>query len=491
MATVINSPNMNLPVPVVGQESGPQYASDVNGCFSILDQHNHSAGSGVQINPSGININAALAFNGNFAISSAGMVFSPLLSTPASTNTIYDKAGNLFFVDNLGNDIQLTISGGVAGTPGSIANLVPPASASYVSANDTFVWQSGTGIAANMDLASLLLRNITPNSTFALTLQPPSSLAANYSLTLPSLPPQQSFMTLDASGNMAAPWTVDGSTIQIVGNQLVATTQLAPATESQVNAGTDNTAFVTSQTLAGKTRNAVFNIAGTYTWTAPVGVNTVLVSGRGGSGGGGSATANTGGTNACGGAGGAGVVSITRYVGVTPGTQYTVVVGAGGAGGAAVSNGNGNAGSSGAISSFATTVQFKNVGTGGAGGVSGGSAAGGTPLFLSYGGTGGAAQSNVGGSNGGDSVHQIGGAGGGILSAGAACGGGGGGAGDSGGATGANAASPNAPGGAGSGGGGGGGSCGVGVNTSGAGGKGSDGQIVIVYSDVVIVNTST
>ena len=60
---------MSLPVPAVGNESGPQYAFDLNGCFAIIDGHNHSPGSGVQINPSGILINADLPFGNNNATS--------------------------------------------------------------------------------------------------------------------------------------------------------------------------------------------------------------------------------------------------------------------------------------------------------------------------------------------------------------------------------------------------------------------------------------
>lgn len=198
---VINSPNMNLPVPVVGQEAGPQYAQDVNTSLGLIDSHNHSPGSGVQITPDGLNINTALTFNSNAATDLALLNLTPQVTIPG-LNTIYEAGVDLFYVDGIGNNIRITQGGGIAGTPGSIANLAPPASVSYVGAASTFVFQSNVNIAANLDAASILLRNISPNSTFALTLQPPT-LGSNYSLTLPSLPVSTSFVTLTTTGAIA------------------------------------------------------------------------------------------------------------------------------------------------------------------------------------------------------------------------------------------------------------------------------------------------
>lgn len=201
MAT-ITSPNMNLPVPVVGQEPGPEYATDVNNSLNLIDAHNHSPGSGVQVTPDGLNINTALTFNTNAATNLAYLNLVPQSIVPG-LNTIYEQGVDLFYVDGIGNNIRITQGGGVAGTPGSIANLTPPASASYVSAASTFVFQSNTNIAANLDAASLLMRNISPNSTFALTLQPPT-LGANYSITLPPTPGSTSFLQMAPNGVQSA-----------------------------------------------------------------------------------------------------------------------------------------------------------------------------------------------------------------------------------------------------------------------------------------------
>ena len=83
MSDVINSPNMNLPVPIVGQDPGPDWANNYNSCLSVVDGHNHSSGSGVQITQSGINLIAAattfdsLGFNTSNATDLRSVRFTP------------------------------------------------------------------------------------------------------------------------------------------------------------------------------------------------------------------------------------------------------------------------------------------------------------------------------------------------------------------------------------------------------------------------------
>lgn len=219
MSTMLST-NMNLPVPSVGSEAGPDYAYDINSCLTLIDQHDHSPGYGVQITPSGLNINTDLSFNDNFGTSVGGMTFTAQGSTPAN-NTIYESGVDLYYVDGDGNNVRITQSGAVAGSPGSISNLTAPASASYVSGNSTFVWESNTSIAANMDFGAAIMRNLSPNSTFALTLQPPASLSSNFTITLPTIPGSTSFLTLDNSGNMSASISTTGG---ITGSNIASTT---------------------------------------------------------------------------------------------------------------------------------------------------------------------------------------------------------------------------------------------------------------------------
>lgn len=222
MPNVISSASMLLPIPIVGTEPGPQYATDINSCLTIIDGHNHTPGLGVQVPTAGLNINADLSFGSNNAYNLRSVRFSPQgspLALADDLGCLYESGVDLYYNDGLGNQIRITQSGGVAGTPGSIANLVPPASASYVSLSSTFVWQSAANTPANMDAASYIFRNLTANSN-GLTLEPPAAMGADYTITLPALPASQKFLSLDATGNMAAVWSVDGTSIIISSNQL-------------------------------------------------------------------------------------------------------------------------------------------------------------------------------------------------------------------------------------------------------------------------------
>lgn len=200
---------MNILVPVTGVDPAPLWAQNIqDALFGTIDQHNHAAGNGVPIQPNGLDINTDLPFQSNNAIDlrSVRMLAQTVpISGPLDLGCIYVSGVDLYFNDENGNQIQLTKFGGVAGTSGSIGGLASPASATYVAATPSFVFQSNTNTPANLDGGSLVIRNILANSK-GITINPPAALANNYSVTFPAaLPSSQSFVTLDSSGNIAAP----------------------------------------------------------------------------------------------------------------------------------------------------------------------------------------------------------------------------------------------------------------------------------------------
>jgi len=230
----ITTPNMFLVEPGIGTELSPTWAQDLNNNFATIDGHNHSAGSGVQVTPAGIDINVDLPFNGNNAISLRTTRYIPISLgslTGADIDCLLVNGVDLYYIDGNGNHIRLTASGGIVGTPGSISGLTSPASASYVSATGTFVWQQNTGVAANMDLGTAILRYPgtypTPTGNY-IALQVPSSLSTGYALTLPTaLPASEKVMTLDASGIIRADVGADGTSVTIASNTISVTTNAA------------------------------------------------------------------------------------------------------------------------------------------------------------------------------------------------------------------------------------------------------------------------
>lgn len=492
MPNTVASANMSLPVPVVGVDPGPQYATDVNSCLTLIDAHTHASGSGVQITPSGLNINADLEFNANDLTGARSLRLyanAAVLAAVTDVGCLYRAGVDLYFNDGNSNQIRLTQSGSISGTAGSISGLVAPATATYVPASSKFVWQSAVNTSAIMDAGSVIIRNASAAS-YGLTLQAPLAMGADSTIVLPALPASQKFLTLDASGNMVATWAADASTIEVVANSVRVKDLGITAAKIAADAVTTVKildANVTLAKLASDAKNlsnkAAFTVSGS--WTCPTGVTQVVVELMGGGGGGGGG--RNGGT-AAGGGGGAGSTPATRVITVVPATIYTITIGAGGVGGAVNSSG-----ADGGTSSFGSLAFMQggfgghgspgsNVGGAGGepragegmGGGGGGGSAGGTPGTgagggywpLALGATGGA---TVGGNGGGTGVGANGGAGG------ASTGGGGGGGGLLNGGAAGDGSNPGAAAAANSGGGGGGG------GTNAAGGAGGSGLLNLYW----------
>jgi len=222
MANYTLSPNMSLPVPTVGVDPGPDWATNLNASLSLIDTHDHSSGKGVPVTPSGMNISSDLSFLNNNGTNFRSVRFqaqSAPLALGTDLGCLYESGVDLYYNDGNGNQIRITQSGGIAGTSGSIGGLTSPASATYVSGSETFVWQSAANKPANLDAGFIILRNNTVASN-GLTLSPPAAMGANFSITLPNLPASTKIMSLDSSGNIGASYGVDNSTIEISSNTI-------------------------------------------------------------------------------------------------------------------------------------------------------------------------------------------------------------------------------------------------------------------------------
>jgi microcystin-dependent protein len=221
MANTTISPNMMMPIPVVSVDPGPDWATNINSCLSIIDGHNHSLGTGVQITPSGLNINADLTIQDNNLTNVRTIRFFPqsaALSGGSDIGCLYEAGVDLYYNDGSGNQIRITQSGSVAGSAGTITGL-PSGTASAAYSGGTFVFQSATSTAATIDAGSYIFRNLTASSN-GVTVSPVNSLGSNYSLFLPTLPGSTSIMQLDNAGNITAALAVDNSTLQNTGTVL-------------------------------------------------------------------------------------------------------------------------------------------------------------------------------------------------------------------------------------------------------------------------------
>lgn len=464
------SPNMNLIIPGVGSEQGPTYALDLNSSLTLVDQHDHSLGSGVQITPAGININAALTLNDNnlTLVKSAVFVNQTAIST---LQALYVKPGSespaindLWYNDGNGTPIQLTSAGAVNA---SIANL-PGESFD----GTTFTWKQGDGSTtpANFDIGSINLRPNTPGTVNGVFLQPPSAISSQYDIFLPILPATNSFMAINAAGVITASPAVLGA---------LTTANLSP------------TAGITLQQLAAAVlqwNTQTFTVDDTF--IVPANVNVVYAYGSGGGGGGGGGGGRATGSGGGGGAGGGGALPNLIPLTVTPGETITITIGAGGAHGSGGSAGGGNGGDgvAGGDSVFdgnVGTISFPGGagGQGGRGSVAGnaGGVAGSITWWNNPAGNGGT--TSVAGSAGTRSAFSSGGSGGATTNGGGGGGGGGaslgapanGGAGGNGPGAGGNAGANTAAGG------GGGGARGNSGGSAAIGGDGGSGQITLYW----------
>ena len=221
MALFTIDPNMGFPNPTPGQDPGPDYANNLQTSLTVVGAHDHSPGKGVLITPNGLNINSdlSMASNNLTFVNTINYIDLPS-SLPGSAPNLgctYVAGGELYYNDEAGNVVQMTDSGSVNAGAGSITGL-PSGTASASFSGGTFIWQSATSTAAGMDGGPVTIREILSGAN-GITIASPASLGSNYTISLPTaLPAGQRFLTLDNSGNMAASWNVDNSSIEVSSN---------------------------------------------------------------------------------------------------------------------------------------------------------------------------------------------------------------------------------------------------------------------------------
>ena len=285
MALSFETPNMSLIIPVPLEQIGPDWASNYNESLTIIDQHDHSLGSGVPIATSGININADLSFNDLYNLVDPRSVRlfqnAALLSGTSDRACLYstNAFGDLYYNDGSGNQIRLTASGSIVGTAGSISGLPScTAGVAYTSGNGTFLFEQSTGVAANIDVSTVVIRySGTPPSISGdyIALEAPSSLSSGYALTLPALPASQSFLEISTSGVISpGASTSNGITGSNIAAGTITGTNIAlqTITGSNILNGTIGSGQIAAGTILGT------NIANSTITGSNIAANTITYS---------------------------------------------------------------------------------------------------------------------------------------------------------------------------------------------------------------------
>lgn len=275
MSTTMTA-NMNLVLPTPGSEPGPQYAQENNTAFTKIDGHDHTSGNGVPITPSGLSITADLSFLGNNATNLKSTRFSSQSSLPAlapNLGCVFVSGVDLYYNDLSGNQIRITQSGAVTGATGTITGLPSgTAGAAYSSISQSFIFSSATSVPAKLDSGDLIVRNLaTP--TNAVTISTPSSLAASYSLLLPTaLPGSTKFVSLTSAGQLGVGPDVTGG---ISGTNLVSGITLPGSPTVQTNLTVNGTLTVSGANIT--LQSAVITPV-----SSSIGVNGIQLGGVGG-----------------------------------------------------------------------------------------------------------------------------------------------------------------------------------------------------------------
>lgn len=186
MANSTISPNMNLTIPTVAVDPGPDWANNINASLVNIDSHNHTTGNGVPVPTAGILINMDLTFNGfnSTSVKTVRFVSQPAPLTSPNLTCVYVVNGDLYYNNAAGAQIPITSGSAVVGAPGTITGLFPPASASYFAG--TFTFQSNTNTPAAMNFGPISVGAVVANSKFV-TIGASPAMAADYSVILPTV----------------------------------------------------------------------------------------------------------------------------------------------------------------------------------------------------------------------------------------------------------------------------------------------------------------
>ena len=128
---------MGLVLPVPSSEPGPAWATELITAWGLVDSHDHTTGKGVRLTQNSILFTADFSANFVGINTLKNLTFTSQVAFAANQSLYVNSSGNLFYVDNAGNQIQLTLNGALnqARTGNFAVGVLSPASAAAISIN--------------------------------------------------------------------------------------------------------------------------------------------------------------------------------------------------------------------------------------------------------------------------------------------------------------------------------------------------------------------
>ncbi len=216
---------MNLELPTVGSNGtlGPTYATMQNTAMSVIDLHDHTSGKGVGIPTAGLNINADLSFGGYAITSIKKLGLSVQAVALTGSNFIQNVNGDFYWMNSSGTSVQITSGGGInLSTLGTIGGDFSSSTATvtYTTATKLFAFSQSSGITADIAAGSYFLYENVASGKYV-KLKTPTSLAANYDVTMPAaVPAATKIVTMSSTGALGVAYDLDGSTLEVSSNSI-------------------------------------------------------------------------------------------------------------------------------------------------------------------------------------------------------------------------------------------------------------------------------
>lgn len=220
------TPNMGLILPTPTVTPGPLYASQEVTAFESIDAHDHTAGKGVPVPVSGLNINADFPFGAFNAVGARSYRTEDQVAAiglGTDLHCLYSVNGDMYWNNGLGQQIQITAGGGLNATSiGGIGGdyATSPASVFYTQLSALFTFWQNTNQAAKIECGPLTIHTLTVGGN-GVTLSAPVGLSADYGITFPLANPLSTKLVgWDSTGNLIPAYDTDNSTLEINGTIL-------------------------------------------------------------------------------------------------------------------------------------------------------------------------------------------------------------------------------------------------------------------------------
>lgn len=170
------TPNMLLPLPVPGLDTGPGWATALNNALGLIDAHDHAT-IGVPLSTASLDINATLPLHGNAVEGVSSVVFTPQTPTvfPDPTLSLGTDGTDLYYA-GVASQVRLTH----LGAPAAPTVLFSP------TANPS---------------ATLLITNTVISSSNPWTLYTVNPSSGGFQVTLPSASIEGKIIIIKDTGN--------------------------------------------------------------------------------------------------------------------------------------------------------------------------------------------------------------------------------------------------------------------------------------------------